>query len=301
MSTSLRWILIGGSVVAICANMPSNLKAQATGSRRLQRAPVAGRIQTTFLPRGVRQPPVTVVAVLAGPSVADLQESTGRRLTRQEKDAVKTQRRAEQAGAQGAIQALGGRVIGSFQSALNGVKVRIAADQVAALRELPGVVDVKHVRRFKHENVIGVPRIQAPLAWAGVNGVRGEGVKVAIIDTGIDYTHANFGGAGTPAAYQVAHAAETQPADPAMFGPNAPKVKGGTDLVGDDYDPESDEEEKTIPVPDPNPLDCNGHGSHVAGTAAGFGVLANGTTFGGPYDQLTYTNRSFLIGPGVAP
>ena len=29
-----------------------------------------------------------------------------------------------------------------------------------------------------------------------------------------------------------------------------------------------------MPAPDPNPLDCNGHGSHVAGTAAGYGVNA---------------------------
>jgi len=55
------------------------------------------------------------------------------------------------------------------------------------------------------------------------------------------------------------------------------------------------------PQPDPNPLDCNGHGSHVAGTAAGFGVTAAGTTFTGPYDDTTYTNNAFTIGPGVAP
>ena len=82
-----------------------------------------------------------------------------------------------------------------------------------------------------------------------------------------------------------------------MFGPNAPKVKGGTDLVGDNYnanDPSS------IPQPDPNPLDCNGHGSHVAGTVGGFGVTAGGTTYTGPYDSTT-PSTSFLIGPGVAP
>ena len=300
MNKAVRRILTGGSIVALCANIPSNAKAQAAGGRRLQRASVAGRIQTTFVPRGINRPPVTVVAVLGGQSVADLQETTGRRLTRQEKDALKAQRRAEQTTAQGAIQALGGRVLGSYQSALNGIKVRISADRLAALRALPGVVEVRHVTTYKPENVIGVPRIQAPLAWAGVNGVHGEGVKVAIIDTGIDFTHANFGGPGTPAAYQAAFVNGALPADPALFGPDAPKVKGGTDLVGDDYDAEGDDAAAT-PHPDPNPLDCNGHGSHVAGTAAGFGVLSTGTTFSGPYDQLTYINSSFIVGPGVAP
>ena len=88
---------------------------------------------------------------------------------------------------------------------------------------------------------------------------------------------------GYRCCYQAAKATDTAPADPALFGPAAPKVKGGTDLVGDAYNGSND------PVPDPNPLDCEstsgsvGHGSHVAGTAPGFGVKADGTTFAGPY------------------
>ena len=70
-----------------------------------------------------------------------------------------------------------------------------------------------------------MPRIQAPLAWAGA-GVHGEGIKVAVIDTGIDYTHANFGGPGTVAAFDAAFAASTSPADPALFGPVAPQGQG---------------------------------------------------------------------------
>lgn len=82
-----------------------------------------------------------------------------------------------------------------------------------------------------------------------------------------------------------------------MFGPKAPKVKGGTDLVGDDYDAD---DPTSVPVPDPNPLDCNGHGSHVSGTAAGFGVTLDGKTYQGPYDEAAYAT-GFGIGPGVAP
>src|SRR5207249_6127098 len=100
-----------------------------------------------------------------------------------------------------------------------------------------------------------------------------EGIKIGVIDTGIDYTHANFGGPGTPADYTTAHATETAPANPAYFGPAAPKVKGGFDFVGDAYNGSN------TPMPDPNPLDCNGHGSHVAGTAAGFGVTSGGATY----------------------
>ena len=92
-----------------------------------------------------------------------------------------------------------------------------------------------HAREF-----LGVQRVQAPTAWSGSLGVHGENIKVAIIDTGIDYTHANFGGPGTPEAYDAAFATSTAPADPALFGPLAPKVKGGIDLVGDDYDANDD-------------------------------------------------------------
>ena len=90
--------------------------------------------------------------------------------------------------------------------------------------------------------------------------------------------------------------------------PAAPRVKGGIDLVGDSYNADPDSATyQPIPHPDPNPLDCVhtsgsvGHGSHVAGTAAGSGVLANGTTYTGPYNATTISGNSWTVGPGVAP
>ncbi|HEY7516230.1 MAG TPA: S8 family serine peptidase, partial [Vicinamibacteria bacterium] len=69
---------------------------------------------------------------------------------------------------------------------------------------------------------------------------------------------------------------------------------GGYDFVGNAYNGSN------TPVPDLNPMDCNGHGSHVAGTAAGLGVTSGGTTYPGPYDTTTPFG-SLRIGPGVAP
>jgi subtilisin family serine protease len=160
---------------------------------------------------------------------------------------------------------------------------------------MTAAVDVSPIALMEPDNTNSVPLIGAPAVWSGVPGLRGEGVKIGIIDTGIDYTHLNFGGPGTIQAYAAAHAAETAPADPQFFGPDAPKVKGGIDLVGDAYNG------RNIPVPDPNPLDCNGHGSHVAGTSAGFGVLSTGATYHGPYDPSIFGTTKFEIGPGVAP
>jgi subtilisin family serine protease len=256
-----------------------------------------------FAPLGISTAPTTVVLQLRGDPVAVASANALVPMTRAEKAQHRDRLRAQQAPVESAVRARGGTVLASYQHAYNGVKVRIAADRVKELAALPGVVAVRRLQLFRPVNVHGVPLIGAPVVWGGHPAFHGEGVKVAIIDTGIDYTHADFGGPGTSAAYDAAHANETAPANPALFGPAAPKVKGGTDLVGDSYDPDpaAGSAYQPVPHPDPNPLDCNGHGSHVAGTAAGFGVLATGATFTGPWDATTVSANAWTIGPGVAP
>ena len=246
---------------------------------------------------GLDPTPVTVVVLLAGDPVATVQEAAGHKLSRADKDAVKGQRKNEQDAIRGQILAAGGKILGSFQSAVNGIKVQIAANKLGALAQISGVTAIRGVNVYQRSNVIGVPRVQAPAAWAGLPGFRGEGIKVAVIDTGIDYTHATFGGPGTPAAFLSEFAHNTAPPNPLLVGPAAPKVKGGIDLAGDAYNANNP---LSIPQPDPNPLDCGAHGTHVAGTVAGFGVKADGTTYQGPYDLTTYGN-AFKVGPGVAP
>ncbi|TLD31637.1 hypothetical protein PspLS_01689 [Pyricularia sp. CBS 133598] len=73
-------------------------------------------------------------------------------------------------------------------------------------------------------------------------GYRGKGVNIAIVDSGVDYTHPSLG-RGFGAGF---------------------KVERGYDFVGDNWDPDSGEPYK----PDEDPLDCNGHGTHVAGIVA---------------------------------
>ena len=109
------------------------------------------------------------------------------------------------------------------------------------------------------------------MAWATI---KGAGIKIGIIDTGIDYIHYNFGGTGIYVGQDF-----TTLDEPVNAFPTA-KVAGGWDFVGDAYnaDPTSPSYDP-IPAPDPDPMDCYGHGSHVAGTAAGFGVNADGNTY----------------------
>ncbi|CAE6398441.1 unnamed protein product [Rhizoctonia solani] len=87
---------------------------------------------------------------------------------------------------------------------------------------------------FSTHVMTGVDKLHA-------EGYLGKGIKIGIIDTGVDYTHPALGG---------------------KFGPGN-KIVGGYDFVGDAY---TGLDGSPKPAPDNDPLDqCNGHGTHVAG------------------------------------
>jgi uncharacterized repeat protein (TIGR01451 family) len=182
---------------------------------------------------------------------------------------------------------------------MNAVAIMVEPTKLDMIRRLPGVQRVRVMTPEFVVNKTSVPFIGAPQVWGNTLGLpagaTGAGVRVGIIDTGIDYQHPMFGGTGALADYQNNDHVHTTGLNGAVIFPTA-KVVGGTDLVGDAYDGITN----NMAAPDPNPMDCFGHGSHVAGIAAGFGVNADGTTFTGPYDTTTPfpTER---IGTGVAP
>ncbi|CAK7209754.1 hypothetical protein SBRCBS47491_000548 [Sporothrix bragantina] len=81
-------------------------------------------------------------------------------------------------------------------------------------------------------------------------GITGKGVRVAVVDTGVDFLHPALGG---------------------CFGPGC-LVSFGYDLVGDAYTGSN----KPVASNNP-PMDCNGHGTHVSGILA---AQAGSNTFG---------------------
>jgi subtilisin family serine protease len=188
-------------------------------------------------------------------------------------------------------------VLYRMHAVLSGVAVTTNVANYAKLTNLSGVTAVYPIAPKSASNSYAVPLQGAPQAWKAY-GDRGENATVAILDTGVDYTHSDFGGSGIVDDYTAAKAQLGQPVKPGEFP--GPKVVGGYDLVGDAYDPTSADPAISTPAPDPYPLDCNGHGSHVAGTVAGYGENSDGSTYTGAYDTSTAFD-TMKIGPGVAP
>ena len=188
------------------------------------------------------------------------------------------------------------KVLFQVNKAYNGVAVRVKKSEARALLKISGVSAVHAMTPKTFDNATSDALIGAPQVWGTGNGtgLTGQGVTIGIIDTGLDYDHTDFGGGGVNLNND-----HTVIGDDPYFPTN--KVVGGWDLVGDDYNADSTSDGyQPIPHADPDPMDCNGHGSHVAGTAAGYGVNANGTTYKGPWNSSTPLD-SMKIGPGVAP
>lgn len=159
----------------------------------------------------------------------------------------------------------------SYDSLWNGFSVSATTAELGKLSRIAGVVAIYPVM------VVSVPEtatsaldpeLYTALTMTGADAVQselgftGEGIKVAVMDTGVDYDHPDLGG---------------------CFGPGC-RVAKGWDFVGDAYNADDTSPAyNPVPSPDPYPDDCNGHGTHVAGIIGANGVVtgvAPEVTFG---------------------
>ena len=142
-----------------------------------------------------------------------------------------------------------GKVVGKtyeeFSGAINAIALHGLGVESAKrlLKDEPDVLLIEPMVQVHATLLESVPLIDADDLWslADTNGIAldGSGMRIGIVDTGVNYTHPDLGG---------------------CFGAGC-KVVGGYDFVNDDDDPMDDE----------------GHGTHVAATAAGDGTYAGGT------------------------
>ena len=159
----------------------------------------------------------------------------------------------------------------AFHSLWNGLTVAIQPGELSKLRRVPGVGAMYPVIKIEMDPVTPVndADLLTALSMTGADvaqsslGLTGAGIRVGVIDTGIDYDHADLGGDGT------------QRTNSNVFPTG--RVVVGHDFVGDLFNTTG------IPVPDPYPDDCNGHGSHVSGIVGASGAVtgvAPGVTLG---------------------
>ncbi|MBI4137944.1 MAG: S8 family serine peptidase, partial [Candidatus Sungbacteria bacterium] len=144
------------------------------------------------------------------------------------------------------------KVTGRAKNIFNGIGLDITDKEARNLSSSPFVKKIQKnflAKTLLEQSVplIGVDQVWQldrdgnPCAQSGNPCLTGKGIKIAIIDTGVDYTHPDLGGCTTQQ----------------FIARQCAKVVGGYDFVNNDNDP----------------MDDYGHGTHVAATAAGNGIL----------------------------
>jgi len=178
--------------------------------------------------------------------------------------------RAQQAAVSALVQRAHGRVRGAVENIADALFVEIPDSEAAQLANIPGVARVLPVRMFHLLLDHALVLHNVPQAWSQVGYTNaGAGIRIGMIDTGIDIGHPGFNDAGftAPAGFPVA---DSQ-ADLAYTNNKVIVARSYAALFAS-------------PDPDPSAADHMGHGTATAMAAAG-------VTNAGPLATIT----------GVAP
>src|SRR4051794_11024379 len=85
------------------------------------------------------------------------------------------------------LKALGVKEIARHSKLLNAISVKATPSQVDAIRQLPGVKSVQRAQTYELNTASSVPFIGTTNVWGGTPAADGAGIRIGIIDTGIDY------------------------------------------------------------------------------------------------------------------
>ena len=171
-------------------------------------------------------------------------------------------------GAQSAVEAeLRHRniaVAGSDQVLANVIFVTTTPDAAKELLSLPGVVHVVHLPRFKRALNTAADLVNAQAGWNASGGANaGAGVRIGIIDSGIDNTHAAFQDSSLtpPPGFPVG--------DTSYTSGKIIAARSYIKIVAVGYNADPTSPAATSLPDDYSPRDRSGHGTAIAMIAAG--------------------------------
>jgi uncharacterized protein (TIGR03437 family) len=182
-------------------------------------------------------------------------------------------------------QDLAGRhmaVTGSVSVLLNALFVNTTPDRVAELQSVNGVVAVRPMRKFKPLLDKATQVLNAPAAWSALGGASsaGAGIKIAILDSGIDQTHPAFQDPSLAMPAGFPKFTTGHPEDQAYTTNKVIVARSYVRMLSAPSDP-SNPAADSLPD-DYSPRDRNGHGTAVASCAAAAptvtpGIASDGT------------------------
>ena len=182
------------------------------------------------------------------------------------------------------------RVTGSVQVLLNAVFVRTTRQKAAQLLGVAGVTRVAYLAPIHMNLDRAVDIVRATAAWNAAGGVEnaGAGVKIAVIDSGIDHTHPAFRDASLQA--------------PAGFPKGDTAFTNGKVIVARswvDQLPWADLDPLDSRPDDVTPRDRSGHGTAIAAIAAGVRNTGPAGTITGIAPKAWLGNYKIIGSPGV--
>lgn len=141
------------------------------------------------------------------------------------------------------LESEGGEVTHLYQT-IDAIAAEVPANSLDGLENNPKIESVEYNHKISVLLQDSIPLINASIVHnltLGSNNITGSGIGICILDTGINYSHADFG-----------NCTNSQ-----FIAGTCKKVPSGYDYVNNDNDP----------------IDDHGHGTHISGIAAANGTL----------------------------
>ena len=191
----------------------------------------------------------------------------------------------EQANVRAVLERRGARIVGTVDTVANALFVRMPAARVARLRSVRGVLRVLPERTYQLNLDHALPLHKVQQAWSlGGAYPQGSGVKIGMIDTGIEIAHPGFKDTGfqAPAGFPLVNAAS----DTAYTNQKV--------IVARSYISQC-----LSPDPDNSAQDDVGHGTGTAMAAAGVENTGPLATITGVAPLAYLGNYKVFGSPGV--